>query len=692
MGALRKCVACPVFRFKEEVNHGSPPAPLAPLYTMSTLLAAKTLNANQTHPLFHQRNYSGYTHATLHTLGIFGRPFIRELAYDGYRANIDVFIAATNRQKKLSCSTMDAEIYPSAITEMIPLQIPRLAYVPATPFKPDQEASWLTKVKDSDPQKVVQGKQSTYIINKPNIAKAMVYYKTAKSGTSLPENTVSPVVFASYAICLSIITEFLKTNTYPAFLSPEAAGEFDNAEVRMRVTDGLEARFSTSSGFVHPPIKKVHLVTEDENQDQEMEEVDEEHEEFTTYTFTEVRSAVFVAKPSRIPLSFNIGEPSEVPNLPGRAFPYFDRMNIPEGSTIRNVISTYFLRNLGETRSEQMGTFRLFRNAWESLSKTQEGGVVAHIMTGIRLSLETQTRLFIVIRSGEYCGFCLLGALWSCTVDKETFDWVSAEELRVAVDSMSSHAEAKKCIALVLSSCPTIVGSGEGLPREVKVEDISSSVKLWNAIKGRRLSEKDKDELTRYFGLLAYTRSYRQPDAAGLQWLFERMADTQQPDLPDDSPLFIPPNFDLYSKPVFQYLCSFGPNAPSFVNSSGSTFLIPPTSENDTNEEVDAKGKKRLPHILVSLKPVSVAYGDMMKVVKDRAIKMDLAERAGKNRNLVFGGEQRNVVYEGLREMLNKVVEVPAKRGLEEGNYGGPQRKKMLLGAEATAKDILDLF
>jgi len=62
-----------------------------PIYT-----ATKVSSAKQVHALFKQRGIETHTHAPLSALHIHGVTHEKELAYDGYRSNIDVFIAATN--------------------------------------------------------------------------------------------------------------------------------------------------------------------------------------------------------------------------------------------------------------------------------------------------------------------------------------------------------------------------------------------------------------------------------------------------------------------------------------------------------------------------------------------------------------------------------------------------------------------
>lgn len=651
---------------------------------MSIYLAASSPNPATTHAYFKQRGIVGLTHGALNQLGIHGRPFLREVAYDGYFRNIDVFLCATNRKCKIPTFQEDAEVDMSRIPRLIPFETPSLIYLPIKSFSPDQEASFLHKIRECEPIKEVKGNTTTYILTKPDIRKAMVYQNTSKDGVIAPDNVWNPQMFASFAFLVSIITEFLRTNTYPAFISPTNRGEFDGGAVLMDLGDVNDMPQLQENEI----LKRMRMsdTTVREEGEEEVEDAIMENNA-CEMSFTTMRRAVLFAKPSPVPLAFNLGSPSEVPKLPGRVFPYFDRMTIPDNQTIRNIISSFFIRNMGHTRQEQAATFKLFRLGWEKVSKTRQGGVVSHMLVGIRLALETQTRMFVVYKADQYAGFVLLGSMWSVTVDNRLYEWEDAEAVQAEVAKMSSHEYAVRKICEALSTCAVIVAGHEGSAKDVVPDDVKSAKQMWDRIQERKIEGEAEATIKSVLGMVSYTRSYRDISANSLCWLFKEVNHQSDHPVDDSTPLFLAPTFSLYGDHLFQLLCTFGPDAPSLYNASGASFVIPRASEGDPNNVLDGRGKKALAVLLVAIKSVQVAYQDLRKVLKDRTIRMDMAERAGKNRNVVVGFEYRDQVYEELRACLNAQEGVGAKRtGTPIEN---PKAKRVEIN---TADDLLDLF
>jgi len=652
---------------------------------MSIILAGTVSNAHAAHPLFTQRGLLGMTHARLDQLGLFGRPFSRELAYDGYTRNIDVFIAATNHKAKISTNVDAAELFMEKIEHIIPLSSPRVAISPVKKLSSDQVDVMMAKLVDEEPSKEVKGSMTFIVLAKPNPKKAMIYTRISAENVQVPEHTWSPATYASYCFCLAVVTEFLKTNTYPAFISETQIQETTDFADFVSDIDTV-----TCSDVNEYPVKRTKWKAQ-ENGDQM--EVDDEEVPSEVYVFSwkELRGAVLVAKPSPIPLVYNVGSPAEVPELPGRCFPYFDRMNIPDATTIRSVMSAYFLRNMGGTREEQMNTFKFFKKGWEILVKTDVGAAMAHILTGVRLALETQTRLFIVIRSDQYAGFVLLGARWSISLHNQVYVAQSAEELRAEVNKMSSHSYAIAKIAQELSPCMMRIGAAQGPPKAIVAADLPSAISLWKAIQERVIEKEARERITEVLGLVAYTRSYKQVDARSLSWMFAELAKDTIPDLPEGTPLYVPATFELFHEKSFQLLCTFGPNAPSLYNSSGTVFKIPASADKDPNNEM-VEGKKRaklLPYLLVALKSVKAAHDDLIKVMRDKQIRIDLAERAGKNRNVLIGGEGRDLLYEEIRKCVHATV-TGSKR--KAGEVVGSSPKRSRFESITSADDLLALL
>jgi hypothetical protein len=655
---------------------------------MSIYLAAQSPNPATTHPIFKQRGLDGLTHAAINNLGIHGRAYLREAAYDGYYRNIDIFLCATNRQERIPTYTKDAELTMSKITDMIPIKMPKVFILPVIELTPDQQDTFMHKLRDCEPIKHVRGKTTAFILTKPDVRQAMTYLNSTKEGVIAADDTWTPGTFAAMSFLQVVITEFLKTNTYPAFLAENNRGEFDGGSFIMDhqkwedITTQNDYEVKRMRGDPFPELGDEY------DSDNEKDDADMEHD-VLEIDFSSMRKAVLVAKPSPLPLSYNIGEPSEVPNLPGRVFPYFDKMNTPDNHTIRNIVSTFFLRNLGEDRTSQINQFKAFKTNWEHLAKTKQGGELVHILVGIKLALETQTRLFLVYREECYSGFVLLGALWSVIVDNRVYEWESAEKVQEQVALMSSHHYAVRMITETLSKCSVMVGPHEGPAVEVTVDQVPSAVAMWNKIKERKMTVAESDTIKKFLGLVAYSRTYREVNAESMSWFFRAVGDPAKYALSEKDPLFLPPHFALYQDDLFQLLCTFGPDAPSLYNTTGSLFSIPsPTALDDPNNVRNQKGERALPVLLVSLKSVQTAYQDLRKVLKDKEIRINLQERAGRNRNIVLRGDGRDKVYQELKECLVSFEKTGSKRKSEE-----PQTSKKAKRLDMkTADDFLNLF
>jgi hypothetical protein len=535
----------------------------------------------------------------------------------------------------------------------------------------------MRKLADYDVEKRKTGKTSMFLIRNPTRELAAKLYQTSAVQINPGPDYVTPQALHTFFILVDIASEFLATNTYPAWLSKESKDQHQEADLFFAHT--VDTATSAIPSVSYFPRKED---AEEEEDEQEEIEVDEESVEIRRLTFGDLREAVLVAKPSPLPLSYNTGPPAEVPSLPGLAFPYFDRMNIPDLTTIRSILSKFFFRCLGATSTEQMQQFRSMKVPLEHLVKTSQGGVLAHIFVGIQLALETQTRLYVVMRGSDYCGFILLGACFRVIIDNLEYGWVDPESLQKEVAKMSAHAWAIEELAKLLSGCKL---DATKRTRAVTVESLSSSLKLWDAIEARVFDADTGDKISERLGLVSFTRSYMEVNAENIAWALRMMTIDQAKPLEDPQPLYVSPLFKLYGDRIFKVLCCFGPDSFSFINASGSTFHIGEVFDKDPNNKLDNRGNRALPIILVARKSVQVAYQDMRRVLKEGSIIIDLKERAGKNRCLVMQGARRDAVYKALSSAIHEFQGAGSKR--KNGGDEAPAAKKA-----RTADDILDEF
>jgi hypothetical protein len=148
-----------------------------------------------------------------------------------------------------------------------------------------------------------------------------------------------------------------------------------------------------------------------------------------------------------------------------------------------------------------------------------------------------------------------------------------------------------------------------------------------------------------------------------------------------DRPTYIPSLRTPLASKAFILLSRFGPEAPSLWNEKGQEFpcTAKETSVISGNKrkvgELDVYGN--LPSkIMVTPKPLSIAVKDLGKMVEMAMIKMDLKERAGRNRNMQVESElMRKRIWKalvtGLQESSAKKrkVVVEKRNAAAEGNF-----------------------
>lgn len=650
-------------------------------------IATTPPNANASHPSFKQRSISNLTAVQPCTISILGVAHQKELAYTGYKDNIDIFISATNRQHRLNT---DAEGCVLRISDKgLPINVPAIDYIPKHKLTNDQLDNLMEKLKDMDPAKLVIGKTTHIILSKP------LFEASAKLIISSIENTVptpdrlTPRDLLAVGFLRQIATDFLATQTYPAWRTED--DRRDDSEILQQQDYQLLIEKIDQITIDIPPRKKARTTLGDDVGESGSDMEDDTQETRQDITWASLRESVLTAKPSPLPYSFNVGGPSEVPMSSGIAFPYFDRMLIPDATTLRNIVSTYFLRCLGDSREEQRRVFRMIRSSLEVIPRHRFGAELVHLFIGIKLALETQTRLFVIYVSNDYAGFCLLGARFSVYVDTTWHEAKSPEELQKDVAKMSSHSFAVTRLAEILSelSLKNDSGKSSGKLASLTSDSFRTGHDLWNALSSRVIPADDHDEIYENLRLVSFSRSYKEINPQNIRWAIDMMTVDASKAIPEDVPLHVPCALTQMDDRVLKVLCTFGPDSFSFQNMSGSSFAITPASRSkDPNEEMDEGGKRKiLPVMIVAQKGVLTCAVDMRKTMKDKKVTMDLRERAQRNRCIVFKGAQRDLVYSKLREL----AEFDPKAGKEDSGKG--KGRAFDIGPDISdANALLNLF
>lgn len=609
--------------------------------------------------------------ARIHELTLYGVSEAREVAYDGYRSNIDAFIHATLEQKRVACC-IDAYGPPSK-NYSLPLSKPGLAFCPARETTLEKLTTLAKKIhKDAEAKAPKKG--FPYLLS-PEPPKDLELLQLLDKGMnqnfSPPKGYVPPGAFRAILFLETMICGFLRVNTYPAFVDwrSEWVGEFrvmldessDNYGTRTfspdRDGDSSKRRSEASNELAR---KRWKSGLEGMDVDDEGCASWENPDDLTnTYFVHSGVDQVFMAKPSPFPEGHNIGSVSEVPNLPGLVFPYIEGMLLNDFKTLRSSCVEFFLRNLGETAEACRAAVREMKGDMNSLSLEEYGKCLAHILSGISLALETQTRLFLVFDGSHYRGYCLLGAGFAVYDGSSWHTPVPDEELRRDMAFMDPSEKAISDLFEIFGEMR--VTKGDSVPPEFTRDTIRDIHFLADNLKRLSFDHEDgakhRTKVNDLFRRINFTGGSKfvtiEPSSIhGALLALTKHTD----DVPLSMPTFIPNiSVDMHSR-AFKVLSKFGPDAISFWNASkGDLFSLAIPEE--VTEASGAKRKRKEddalpsppPEIVVQVKPLQQAILDWETVRKEHAIKMDLKERARDFRcHVIKSDELRKDIWNAL--------------------------------------------
>lgn len=194
---------------------------------MHHYLAPYTPSATN-HPLFKARGIHNQTEGDLKSLGVFALPHERALAYDGYKANISTFVAATNRQMRLNCNTGGTRLS-NPSRELLDIPHPPVCFlITAGRLSDDQQQAVVRKLADYECERHMSGKTPVYVCQKPNVTLAPKLEKVASDLAAHHPNATSSDGYKTFLHILLCISEFLRTNSYPSFASDSADNRTDH--------------------------------------------------------------------------------------------------------------------------------------------------------------------------------------------------------------------------------------------------------------------------------------------------------------------------------------------------------------------------------------------------------------------------------------------------------------------------------
>lgn len=668
---------------------------------MAYYLAVKTSAKRPATASFLSRGINEFTAAQIRDLEPKGIKTMIQLAYPHYQENISAFLFATEQGKTVGALTLPCPL------SFEPLELPNLAFpqcyfIPKFSINEDQ-ADGLAKTIPASGAEIVPKKKGAILkLTTPKIEDCLKLARAAENTSGhIGEPSVIDIVTASKI--LHIINLFLRTQTYSAQKEEEyteedekkkrwIGGEYEHAEERIPADvpcAGFRAAKEQYSAW-QADRNQSNWSTFDATMSMKGNDATRVH--LTS------RDWVYKAKPSPYPSGFNTGGIAEVPEGEGIVFPYFDRQIIPSRSHLGLLFKDCgFIRLLGATVEEYLDGWKSFRLDLMSLSDTEYGCMLGHMLTGVKLALEAQSRLFVVLEEGQYLGFVLLGKQTCVEIGGVTVRAKPSSEVASALDKMQTHAGAIKELCTILSGADLI-----GTTIQEEVADIPGSSYLYQQLTRRKM---DKGTMSKVHGLYRGLRFKETYLSATAKHICEGLVALSKGEtyLPN-SPRFIPDNHGALADPLLNFLALFGPEAPSPINAKGKSYNIPKVKEREYSAPADdvrdmekrqefqnkyqVEERQRLECGILTMKPILVALADWKTALKERQIKMNPAERAKVHRNLVFTGAQTRAFEIALG--LWAGAKVSGKRKADEEPSG--RKKKASTTAATSFEELIGLF
>jgi hypothetical protein len=312
-----------------------------------------------------------------------------------------------------------------------------------------------------------------------------------------------------------------------------------------------------------------------------------------------------------------------------------------------------FYQLMGNTHEKCQSSYLELRHGINSLATTSRGMEICHILLGIDLALDTQSRCFMIIDNNKYLGFSLLGARYAIFSNTRWYAPASEGDVALAISRMDPHESA---VSDIIEKLEKLKASNQydGLTVRSIFGQPSTLVEELAKLKVNELEDEDVRDLDRFVRSLNYMgANYLSQNPQMISEMLTTLASTK--DISLDRPTYLPSIKAPFNDRAFKLLSRFGPEAPSFWNDRGSEIICKPVDKS----VVSTGGKRKIGEsdvfgnmpvrLLITPKPLLIAVRDMNKVIETGKVKMDVKERAGKYRNISLENEDtRKSVWSGL--------------------------------------------
>jgi len=296
---------------------------------------------------------------------------------------------------------------------------------------------------------------------------------------------------------------------------------------------------------------------------------------------------------------------------------------------------------------------------------------VTHILMGCQLAIDAQAILFLVFADGIYRGFCLLGEHFQVFHNGTWYSPLQATALRDELNEIRTKKQSLQVLAAKLGQCED--HGGDVL--QVDEARLSDMQYLAYCLAQVKIEDDQKDleqDISSLLGSILHVSEYRTFKPSLIADALESLS---KPDKDISSvPFYIPTtSWTGIDSREYQVFAAFGPKSFSFRTTKGTEFRIPAKSTDTDALRGDKKTKEDgvFNKILVYEKTVREAIRDWQEVKKHCSIRMDVGERAQGQRAHLFVNEQKDIIW-------NRLKDLAASGHLVQGEEGPPLKKQRI--------------
>lgn len=477
--------------------------------------------------------------------------------------------------------------------------------------------------------------------------------KKVRKTNACPAGSVNLATIQSLFKVAGIITWFLKTHVYPAFSGPSESGLGDS-------------HFDTIEGFISlkrvaaeqgasGPSKRARDDIEEGDEEEEIMDTEEDFaQQIGEMMFGDEVSRVPKAKPSVTPEHI-YGSHSDIPALPGLVFPYFEGMIADDTSFTSGIVRHLFLECLGDTRSAILSGYKDLKLHMGILASTAVGRIIQHIFLGIKLAVEGQARLFIIMENKRYVGFTLHGWYFTISIDGYKHLPLDHAKLVTEVAEVDGHNVAIAKILFKLSKLKLI--TTKRVPSKATIQEYkvrcTSPRGLAETIRDFVRDDSDNDEIEQLAVNLSFPQRFWTIDNRTILKAVELLLDGSFPE--NEVPMYPRGGTLTTDSPELAIFAAFGDQAFSLRVTGGQPKKVPKDITSDVlfkpyrgknNKEVIPK-----PNFVIAKKSLSLCIEDWKTFLVDHVV-YTKQSRDAIFRSIVLGGDRSKDFWYGLIRLV----------------------------------------